>query len=304
MVHHSLTTDHQDPNRVTLGRGSTEEKHLPENTNDPRGEFVHTDLTGARFRKVQLNDARFRMVDLSGVVMRDVSLSGAAIDGEIDGLHINGVEVAPLVEAELTRREPARALRAASDPAGLRAAWTALEHSWAASYDRVADLPAEAVAISVEEEWSFAQTLRHLVFVTDAWLGAILGNDRPFHPWGMPFTDLPEFVDRPAGIGIDMDATPSYAQVLDLRADRVARVREFLTEVSPQRLSEECEGPIWMGGQRLSVLRCLRVILNEECEHHRFAERDLDLIEAGSLPAATTESAAVSQRESAPRTVR
>jgi hypothetical protein len=267
---------------------------MPENTNDPRGgEFVRADLTGARFRKVQLNDARFRMVDLSGVVMRDVSLSAATIDGEIDGLQINGVEVAPLIEAELTRREPARALRGASDPAGLRAAWAALQQSWAASYDRVAALPAGTVDISVEEEWSFAQTLRHLVFVTDAWLGAILGNDRPFHPWGMPFTDLPEFVDRPADLGFDMDATPSYAEVLNLRADRVARVREFLTGVSPERLSEECTGPVWEGGRRLSVLRCLRVILNEECEHHRFAERDLDLIDAGSPVVAATKLAAV-----------
>lgn len=257
---------------------------MPEATDDLRGaEFADADLTGARFRKVHLNDARFRMVDLSGVVMRDVSLSGAAIDAEIDGLLINGVEVAPLIEAELARREPARALLRAADPAGLRAAWTALQHSWAATYDRVAALPAGTVDISVEEEWSFAQTLRHLVFATDGWLGAILGDDRPFHPWGLPFTELPEFIDRPvADIGIDADAAPSYTEVLDLRADRVAKVRDFLAEVSPERLSDEVEGPLWEGGRRLSVLRCLRVILNEECEHHRFAERDLDLIEARS----------------------
>jgi hypothetical protein len=216
--------------------------------------------------------------------MRDVSLSGAAIDGaEIDGLQIDGVQVAPLIEAELIRREPARALRRATDPAGLRAAWTALEQSWAASYDRVAALPAGTVDLSVEDEWSFAQTLRHLVFATDAWLGAIRGDDRPFHRWGVPFTDLPEFVDGGAvALGIDLDATPSYTDVLTLRADRVARVREFLTEVSPEVLSAECAGPPWEGGERLSVLRCLWVILNEECEHHRFAERYLDLIEAGS----------------------
>jgi hypothetical protein len=253
---------------------------MPVNTGDMRGtEFDHVDLTGARFRKTHLNDARFRMVDLSGVVMRDVSLSGAAIDGgEIDGLQIDGVEVAPLIEAELRRREPARAWRDATDPAGLRAAWGALERSWAASYDRVAALPAGTVDISVEEEWSFAQTLRHLVFATDAWLGAILGDDRPFHPWGMPFTDITEFVGSAADIGIDMGATPSYAEVLDLRADRVARVREFLTELSPERLSDEVDGPVWERAERLSVFRCLRVILNEECEHHRFADRDLDLI--------------------------
>jgi uncharacterized protein YjbI with pentapeptide repeats len=263
---------------------------MPENTDGPRGtEFVGADLTGARFRKVRLTDARFRQVDLSGVVMRDVSLSGAAIDGaEIDGLLIDGVAVAPLIEAELARREPARALLRASDPAGLQAAWAALQRSWSAAYDRVAALPAGAVDISVEDEWSFAQTLRHLVFATDGWLGAILGTDRPVHPWGLPFTDFEEFAGPPAGLGIDLEATPSYAEVLDLRADRVARVRGFLSDVTPQRLAEECAGPVWEGGRRLSVLRCLRVILTEECEHLRFAQRDLDAIEAGSPAAAAT----------------
>lgn len=254
---------------------------MPENTDGP--EFVDADLTGARFRKVRLNDARFRMVDLSGVVMRDVSLSGATIDGEIDGLRIDGVEVAPLIEAELTRRDPARAWRDASEPAELRAAWAAIQRSWAATYDRVAGLPAGTVDISVEEEWSFTQTLRHLVFATDGWLGAIRGEERPFHPWGMPFSELPEFMDGElADIGVDTDATPSYADVLTLRADRVARISDFLAEVGPERLAEEVEGPLWEGGNRLSVFRCLRVVLNEECEHHRFARRDLDLIEGSA----------------------
>src|SRR4051812_24049239 len=95
--------------------------------------FDHVDLTGARFRKVQLTGARFRMVDLSGAVLRDISLAGASIDGsELDGLRIDGVEVAPLVAAELTRRYPARALLpAATDPAGLWAAWAAIEGDWA-----------------------------------------------------------------------------------------------------------------------------------------------------------------------------
>lgn len=256
---------------------------MPENIDEQHGaEFAQTDLTGARFRKVQLNDARFRMVDLSGAVMRDVSLSGAAIDGEIDGLQINGVEVAPLVEAELIRREPARAMRRATDPTQLRAAWVALEQSWASSYDRVAALPAETVDISVEDEWSFAQTLRHLVFVTDAWLGAIQDVEKPFHPWGLPFSDINEFIDDPADLGVDTDATPSYAEILDLRTDRVGKVRDFLADVTPARLADESAGPIWEAGEQLSALTCLWVILTEECEHHRFAERDLDLIEARS----------------------
>lgn len=253
---------------------------MAEHTGEPR-EFEEADLTGARFRKVHLNDARFRMVELNGAVMRDINLSGVEIDGAgIEGLRINGVDVAPLVEAELTRRHPARALWRAPDPAGLRESWNANQRSWAAAYDRVAAMPAGTVDISVGDEWSFAQTVRHMVFVIDAWLGEPLGNDEPFHPWGMPFSGLVEFVDKPADIGIDVDATPSYAETLALRADRVARVSKLLEEATPESLAEEWAGPIWSGDEPVSVLRCLWVVLNEECEHLRFAERDLDVIEA------------------------
>ncbi len=137
----------------------------------------------------------------------------------------------------------------------------------------------------MQEEWSFSQTLRHLVFVTDAWLGAIRRESRPFHPWGVPFTGLPEFIDQPvAGLGIDLDASPSYPEVLDLRADRMTRVREYLAELTPQRMDEEVEGPVWEKGERSSVHRCLRVIFDEECEHQRFADRDLGAL-TRSVPA-------------------
>ena len=245
-------------------------------------EFDGVDLTGARFHKVLLNQARFRMVDLSGAVMRDVSLEGAAIDGEIDGLRINGVDVAPLVEAELTRRFPVRALRRAPDPEGLRASWVAVERAWEASYERVSSLPAGTVEASVEDEWSYVQTLRHLVFATDAWLGAVQGSEHPFHPWGLAFTEVGELVEDTDQLGLDPDARPSYPEVLELRADRAAHVRAFLADVTAEQLAGECAGPLWEHGERLSVRRCLWVIVNEECEHLRFAERDLDLIEAGA----------------------
>ena len=43
---------------------------------------------------------------------------------------------------------------------------------------------------SVDNEWSFAQTLRHLVLATDGWLGrAILRRERPFLPLGVLFSE-------------------------------------------------------------------------------------------------------------------
>jgi DinB superfamily/Pentapeptide repeats (8 copies) len=238
------------------------------------------DLQGTEFIHADLSSSRFRLAELAGVVMRGVNLAGADIDGEIDGLRINGVEVGPLVEAELARRDPGRALRHATDPAGLRAAWAALEETWAATYDRVAAMPEGTAELSVDGEWSFAQTLRHLVFATDGWLRlAILDHDNPFHPWGLPFT---EFLGYASQLGVDLSATPAYQEVRKVRADRVAMVHDFLASATPEHLTEICGAPPWEGDQRLDVLTCLRVILNEEWEHHRFAVRDLDLIEAGS----------------------
>jgi uncharacterized protein YjbI with pentapeptide repeats len=72
------------------------------------------DLQGAEFVDANLRGARFRRADLSGVVMRAVDVRGADIDapwlfrGE-SFLRVNGVDVIPLVEAELDRRFPGRA---------------------------------------------------------------------------------------------------------------------------------------------------------------------------------------------------
>src|SRR3954469_7401477 len=148
------------------------------------------DLQGAEFVDADLRGARFVGADLSGVVMRGVQVDGAEIDAPwlFDGdsfLRVNGVDVIAYVEAELNQRFPGRADRRAADPDGLREAWAALERTWSTTLERVAAMPAGTVDVSVGGEWSFAQTLRHLVLATDMWLGrAILALDQPFHPFG------------------------------------------------------------------------------------------------------------------------
>jgi hypothetical protein len=239
-------------------------------------------LRGAEFVGADLRGARFIESDLSGVVMRGVQVRGADIDApwlsEGDSfLRVNGIDVIPLVEAELNRRFPGRADRSAGDRDGLRAAWAALERAWAAALARVATMPAGTVDISVGGEWSFAQTLRHLVLATDMWLGrAILEIEQPFHPIGI----------RPPGTeddGFDMSIfaadTPSYAEVLEVRAGRVAMVRDFLATVSSDVLAEPRKNPHDPEHQE-TTRSCLHVILEEEWEHHRYTVRDLDTIEA------------------------
>ncbi|MEH0928216.1 DinB family protein [Micromonospora sp. CPCC 205558] len=77
---------------------------------------------------------------------------------------------------------PGRDLRQARNPDDLRVAWAALERAWTAAVDRAVSMPEGAVDVSVDGEWSFAQTLRHLAFAADTWLGkAILRLPQPFH---------------------------------------------------------------------------------------------------------------------------
>lgn len=239
------------------------------------------DLRGARFTGADLRGARFVRADLSGVVMRGVDVSGADIDSpwlfeDEAFLRVNGVNVVPLVEAELNRRFPGRAARHAADPDGLRAAWAMLQRTWAATLDRVAAMPAGTADVSVAGEWSFARTLRHLVFATDVWLGrAILETGQPFHPLGQPDAGA-------ESSGLDMSvfttAEPSYAEVLEARAGRVAMVRDFLATVTQDALATTRQSP-WGEPYPQTTRSCLHVILDEEWEHHRYAVRDLDAIE-------------------------
>jgi hypothetical protein len=240
------------------------------------------DLEGATFVGANLRRARFVGADLSGVVMRGVEVQRADIDAPwlFDGdgfLRVNGVDVIPFVDAELNRRFPGRAERRAEDPDDLRAAWAALERTWTATLERVAAMPAGTVDVSVDGEWSFAQTLRHLVLATDMWLGrGVLEIEQPFHPFGLADAGT-------EGDGLDMSVfatvPPSYAEVLEARAGRVAMVRDFLAGVTSEELAATHNNPHDPDHQE-TARSCLHVILEEEWEHHRYAVRDLDAIEA------------------------
>ncbi len=229
------------------------------------------DLRGAEFVNADLSDARFVEADMSRVVMRGVEIQGMDIDApwlaDGDPLVVNGVDVVAFVEAELDRRFPGRAQRRAGDPDGLREAWAMVEGAWAATLERVAAMPAGTVDVSVAGEWSFAQTLRHLVHATDTWFGkGVLQIEQPYHPLGLGDAEADE-----------SGATPSYADVLEARADRQGMVRDFIAEVSPEELAEVRKNP-HRPEHPETTLSCLHVILEEEWEHHRFAVRDIEAI--------------------------
>jgi hypothetical protein len=73
--------------------------------------------------------------------------------------------------------------------------------------------------------------------------------------------------------------TLSYAEVLEVRTGRVGMVRDFLATVASDELAATRKNP-WDPEYQETTLSCLHVILEEEWEHHRYAVRDLDAIEA------------------------
>ena len=241
--------------------------------------FERVDLTGAEFHTVDLSQARFRGVDLSGAVMRDVELVDVRIDGEVHNVLVNGVDIAPLVNAELDRRYPDRARMRPTHPAGFREAWDIVERLWDGTVARARGMDPVLLHESVDAEWSFIETLRHLVFATDAWVRrAILGDPSPWDPLDLPWDEMP---DTP-GIPRDRDARPSLEEVLALRRDRMTTVRtvvDGLTDESLTAHTEPVDGVGWPPPESFPLRECLLIVLNEEWHHRQFAERDLDALE-------------------------
>jgi hypothetical protein len=236
---------------------------------------------GSRVEGADLSGVHLHSANFEGAKLTDTDLAGAEISGDIAGLRVNDVEIEPLVCAELDRRAPERRQLRSTDVEGLRAAWSMLEGRWAATTERASHLDEDLQLRRVDGEWSFVETLRHLIFATDCWLlRAIQLNRRPYHPWGLPWTGVePAWAQR---IGIDIFARPGLAEVLPVRRQHQQAVRSQLERLTDCQLTEVRAAPDEPGhprGER-SVLHCLHVLLNEEWEHHRYACRDLDQLEA------------------------
>ncbi|MFG1614733.1 DinB family protein [Nonomuraea wenchangensis] len=261
-------------------------------------EFRERDLSAARFERVNLQDAAFDRVDLVNARMHSVDFTGAdlraalflrtrlrgvelidvEISGELSNVVVNGVDIAPLVEAELNRRMPERAKMRPDDPAGFREAWAILERLWEGTLARARTFPEAALHRGVDDEWSFIQTLRHLNFASAAWAGRmVLGEPSPWHPLDLPWDEAPRW----DGIPCERDLRPSLDEVLAVRRERQAMVRGVLDALTDERLAAEVTRtePGWPRLERFPIKECLHIVLNEEWEHRLYAERDLNALQ-------------------------
>ncbi|MCP3805012.1 DinB family protein [Allokutzneria sp. A3M-2-11 16] len=236
--------------------------------------FERTNLRGAVFNHVSLTGADLRAVDFHGTRMRGVELVGVEISGEVRDVVVNGVDIAPLVEAELNRRMPDRAKMRAEDAEGFRAAWAILERLWEGTLARARELPEAELHREAGDEWSFIQTLRHLNFASAAWVGRmILGNASPWHALDLPWDEAPGW----DGIPWDREARPSLEEVLVVRRERQAMVRSVMESLTDEQLASTVTRtePGWPQLEGFPLKTCLRIVLNEEWEHRLYAERDL-----------------------------
>ena len=256
--------------------------------------FEHVDLRHAHFQNLLLRKARFEHVDLSearfhGIAMPNVQITGAwtqdlVIEAEIEGsFTVNGVDVFPHVEEVLNARHPGRETVYAVRDGGVdayRAAWAVDQQAWADTVERARRLPEEKLHERVDGEWSFIQTLRHLVFATDSWIRrAMLGDPWPYDDLDLPFTEMGEVEGMPN----DLEARPSLDEVLALREDRMASMTKVLADLTEEQLAgttEPVPPPGYPASEPYPVRRCVACIVFEEWEHHLFANRDLAVLEA------------------------
>jgi hypothetical protein len=186
---------------------------------------------------------------------------------------VSGVAVHPPVSKRQAERLAASGLLV-DKRADLLHAWVRIEEMWSATTSRALALPGEALDRRVNDEWSFLETLRHLIFVTDGWIGAIVdGNRSPHHPIGLP----PDSVTNVRHIGLITAARPAVDTVLRVRADRLTHVRETITRLTDDDLARRSAKRFGS----FTVLGALQNVIFEEWAHHEYAARDLAQLESG-----------------------
>jgi DinB superfamily len=171
-------------------------------------------------------------------------------------------------------------------PEGFRDAWTLIEATWAATTQRAWALPPNVLTTRVNGEWSFVETLRHLIFATDSWVRrTIMSESDAYYPAGIPHDEAADEDGIDVRIwGIDVTARPSLDEVLEVRAARIADVRRVVDALEPADIDRVCAPNPMPGNPEDTTIRvgaCLSVVINEEWAHHGYALRDFAVLAPG-----------------------
>lgn len=230
-------------------------------------EFEFCDMSDAVFWGVDLHRARFRDVDLTGARISHARLADVDIDAEIERLVVNGVDVTAYVN-ERDEWFDLRSRIRPIDPTDVRDGWPVFEARWNEAIAGARELPDEQRHTRVDREWSFVETLRHLVFATDKWFTVpILAGS--FHPSGLPNSGSADF----GWPGLDRDSSPTFDEAVDVWRGRAAQLHEHVEHIDAAGL--EAEVDVLENGPH-AVHDCIGVVFEEHFQHLRYATRDLE----------------------------
>ncbi len=230
------------------------------------------DVSGRRFEHMNLTGTRVHGAFLIGTKVTDAWVHSLDLSGNVQSLVVNGVEVTGYVQAELERRHPELGYLDSKDVPGLQRAWAKVQEIAAATLEAAGRLPPAMLNESVDGEFSYLQTLRHLVFAADRWItGPVLGEVDHFHPLGYPYDSAPPAERAP----LDLDANPSLDEVLEVRTERTGFVDALVRDATDKTLARVVTSP---NGGTTTVGDCIRIVMFEEWWHHHYADRDLALL--------------------------
>lgn len=227
------------------------------------------DLAGSVFWGADMKGSTFRDVDLTGTRISHAWFVDVEIDALVEKVVINGVDVTAYVN-ERDAWYPLRAMIRPSTVDEMRTAWQAMEAAWAVAITTAQALPAGAIDQSVNGEWSFVQTVRHMVMAIDKWFTSpVLGEH--FSPIGLPNTGSLDFPFP----GVDLTVTPSAEQALEVLADRYAKVRSYIDTLDPDELDRTID--VLENGPH-PLREGLFTVFEEAFWHLRYATRDLEVL--------------------------
>jgi hypothetical protein len=234
------------------------------------------DLSGRDIEDLGLHNSRVRRLGMVNARVTGAYLLNASIEGDFEGLTMNGVLVAPLIEAELKKQHPILARNDSRSADALRAGVEDVFAIWDGLEARAVALDESRLHERVDDEWSFVETLRHLIYATDCWFRrGVLDEPEPFHAIGVTHSEA--YGEVP---GIDLDATPTFSEVIAARRENQAAIRAYAATLTDESVREERmptgrghpAGPVPVGG-------AFWVVVNEEFWHSTYAARDLSVLE-------------------------
>ena len=219
-----------------------------------------------RFEDEDWSGASFHNINFSGARIQEANLDGASFSGFVGSMTVNGVRIWPLIAAELARLHPERAKLRPDDAAGCREALDTVDAQLEETISRARKLTGMQQRERVNDEWSATQTVQHLVYVIDKWLGHIIKGVEQLHPIGLPNT-------ADGFNPVDPGADPTFDEAVEVWASRKGQLRAFLADPDLDATTAHYDMP---------VRDALHVIFDELWWHNQYMARDLSILEGAS----------------------